>query len=232
MIRIRELNYCPAKFATSAPSEPRLADPRRRQIRANLVGPHNPNRKIGSPDTVYQRAMFPPLLRTGNFDFSRSPEIPPMRTSLSWLLNTVALRAVLLTALMPVKLWADDAPGPIHVRSASATPVSATSSVQVISPGEIAATPEMWFYEQTMRRYDDPKNAVRAAAEFKANQRRARIAAMDWYGYSNLRPASGIDPVDGPLHPQWIGNGYNPYTWIAPAHPAAVWVIPGVTSGY
>ena len=112
-----------------------------------------------------------------------------MRNALSWLLNTVALRAVFLGALLPVDLRADDAPAAIRVRGATPTQgvqqASASTSAPVISPGEVTATPEMWFYEQAIRRYDDPKNAVRAAAEFKANQRRARIAAMDWYGYSN-----------------------------------------------
>jgi hypothetical protein len=159
-----------------------------------------------------------------------------MKNALSWFLNTVALRAVFLGALIPANLQAEDAPGPIRVQNASrasaVTQASASTSAPVISPGEIAATPEMWFYEQAIHRYDDPKNAVRAAAEFKANQRRARIAAMDWYGYSNLRPASGIDPFAGPLSPQWIGNGYYPNTWVAPAHTTTVWVIPGVAGGY
>jgi hypothetical protein len=157
-----------------------------------------------------------------------------MRNALSLLLNTVGLRAFLLVALIPINLRADDAPGPIRVQQASpaVTPASASASEPMISPGEIAATPEMWFYEQAMRRYDNPKNAVRAAAEFKANQRRARIAAMDWYGYSNLRPASGIDPYAGPLSPQWIGNGYYPNTWVGPARPTAVWMIPGAPGGF
>jgi hypothetical protein len=141
-----------------------------------------------------------------------------------------------MAAFLPVvNLQAEDAPAQIKVSSAraqSVTQTSASTSVPVISPGEVQATPEMWFYEQAIRRYDDPKNAVRAAAEFKANQRRARIAAMDWYGYSNLRPASGIDPFAGPLSPTWIGNGYYPQTWVSPTRPMSVWVIPGVISGY
>jgi hypothetical protein len=159
-----------------------------------------------------------------------------MKNALSWFLNTVALRAVLLGALLPTNLRADDAPEPIRVQKASrvsaVTQASASTNAPLISPGEVAATPEMWFYEQSIRRYDDPKNAVRAVAEFKANQRRARIAAMDWYGYSNSRPASGIDPFAGPLSPTWIGNGYYSNTWIAPARPTAVWSIPGVAGGY
>jgi hypothetical protein len=140
-----------------------------------------------------------------------------------------------MTAFLPVvNLQADDAPAQIKVPSARAQSVTQTSAstVPAISPGEVQATPEMWFYEQAIRRYDDPKNAVRAAAEFKANQRRARMAAMEWYGYSNLRPASGIDPFAGPLSPTWIGNGYYPQTWVAPSRPTAVWAIPGVITGF
>ncbi|HEY2827964.1 MAG TPA: hypothetical protein VGJ04_10220 [Pirellulales bacterium] len=159
-----------------------------------------------------------------------------MRKVLLSLVNTVAFRAIVFAALMPTSVQADDAPGTIHIQKASpaiaVTRASASTNIPAISPGDVTATPEMWFYEQAIRRYDDPKNAVRAAAEFKANQRRARIAAMDWYGYSNSRPASGIDPFAGPLSPTWIGNGYNPNTWIAPARPAAVWAIPGVAGGY
>ena len=104
---------------------------------------------------------------------------------------------------------------------------------QVISTGPVAATPEMWFYEQALHRYDDPKNAVRANAEFKANQRRARLAAMQWYGYSNSRPTAGIDPLHGPLQPQWVGNGYNPNYWVVPpATTPIIWAAPGVARGY
>ena len=161
-----------------------------------------------------------------------------MNNVCSWVLNTVALRAVFLGALIPTTLQADDAPDPIRIQKSSretaVTQASASTpaSAPLISPGEVTATPEMWFYEQAIRRYDDPKNAVRAVAEQKANQRRARIAAMDWYGMSNLRPSSGIDPFAGPLSPTWIGNGYYPNQWVAPARPTAVWIIPGVAGGY
>ena len=57
----------------------------------------------------------------------------------------------------------------------------------VVSPGELKATPEMWFYEQYMHQYLNPKMAVRANAEFKAEQRQRRLAAMQWFGFSNSR---------------------------------------------
>jgi hypothetical protein len=164
------------------------------------------------------------------------PEVLSMKAC--WLSRIVAVSLLTVwgSVCLPQALQADDAPRPIHIEAATPTSAvkqsSASTSTPVVSPGEITATPEMWFYEQAMRRYDDPKNAVRAAAEFEANQRRARIAAMNWYGYSNLRPASGIDPFAGPLSPTWVGNGYNPNTWVGPARPSAVWIIPGVSGGY
>ena len=90
-----------------------------------------------------------------------------------------------------------------------------------MSSGELQPTPEMWFYEQEMREYKDPKNAVRANAEFAAKQRAARLAAMRWFGFSNSRPRVSADPVDvyppawasnTPLQPnRWQATGGQPY---------------------
>ncbi len=54
-------------------------------------------------------------------------------------------------------------------------PTSATSSAVDLSTGQVSATPEMWFYEQELRRYDDPRNAIRAQAAMKTAQRNARL---------------------------------------------------------
>ena len=132
-------------------------------------------------------------------------------------------------AVLPRATWAADAATePSHIRTASSTPPSST--ITIVSPSEVNATPQMWFYEQSLAHYNDPKYAVRAAAEYKANQRRARMTATQWYGYSNSRPAMGMDPVDGPTQAQWIGNGYQPTSWIAPS--VSMWAIPGVANGY
>jgi hypothetical protein len=88
-------------------------------------------------------------------------------------------------------------------------------SAPTLSPGELQATPEMWFYEQAQRRYDDPKNAVRANAEFRALQRSRRLAALRWFGLSNSRPRANPDPVHGNYSPRWVGNGYSPSHWTA-----------------
>jgi hypothetical protein len=97
-----------------------------------------------------------------------------------------------------------------------ATKPSATASYPQVylSPGEITATPEMWYYEQSMREYRDPKMAVRRAAEARAEQRERRLAAMKWFGYSNQRPRVNVDPTNTDYAPGWAsGNDAHPERW-------------------
>lgn len=83
-----------------------------------------------------------------------------------------------------------------------------------ISPGEVTATPEMWFYQQELQQYQDPKLAVRKKAEFRADQRLRRMAALKWFGFSNQRPKAGTDPYDSDYSPSWTGNNNNyPFRW-------------------
>jgi hypothetical protein len=121
---------------------------------------------------------------------------------------------------------------PSRIVPAGANTTVTADSAKLVTPGEVSATPEMWFYEQAMQRYNDPKVAVRAAAEYKADQRRARISAMNWYGYSNSRPASGIDVTHGPAQAQWAGNGSNSQYWVAPRSSSVLWMVPGAPQGY
>lgn len=51
-------------------------------------------------------------------------------------------------------------------------------------------TPEMWFYVQELKSYNDPKQMVRRNAQLRADQRRARIATAQWLGISRQRPPS------------------------------------------
>lgn len=88
-------------------------------------------------------------------------------------------------------------------------PNSADESLVQVTP-----TAEMWFYEQEWRRRDDPRQAVRLKAEFKASQRQRRLAALRWFGYSNSRPIANSVPLYGQYSPGWIGNGYHPYQWL------------------
>jgi hypothetical protein len=117
------------------------------------------------------------------------------------------------------------------VEKATVKPQATTAST-TISPGEIKATPEMWFYEQYMHQYQDPKVAVRANAEFRADQRRRRLASMQWFGFSNIRPHACSDPVHSDYSPGWASNNSSyPYRWsgvgptwyMARPEPAAVY---------
>jgi hypothetical protein len=93
-------------------------------------------------------------------------------------------------------------------------PVAGLGVDTVVSPGELKATPEMWFYDQAMRQYKDPKMAVRAKAEFQAQQRMRRLESMKWFGLSNSRPRASSDPYHGDYSPGWTSNaGYYPWRW-------------------
>jgi hypothetical protein len=87
-------------------------------------------------------------------------------------------------------------------------PVSPTArpsfSPSVSKSTEVTGTPEMWFYEQERLRYEDPNTVARARAEYEANQRQARLAALKWYGMSNSRPQAGTDAHNSA--PKWTGN--------------------------
>jgi len=84
---------------------------------------------------------------------------------------------------------------------------------------QISLTPEMLVYLQALRRHDDPKQAVRRKAEMKAAQRRARLAAMEWFGYSNQRPQASPTPFMGTYSPVWTGNSWDPYRWVGVGQP-------------
>jgi hypothetical protein len=84
-----------------------------------------------------------------------------------------------------------------------------SSADPAFSLGQLTPTPEMWFYEQALRRYNDPKAAVRRRAEFEADQRQARLAAQRWFGYSNSRPTVSPIPFTSTYSPMWTSN--SPY---------------------
>jgi hypothetical protein len=62
--------------------------------------------------------------------------------------------------------------------------------------GNIKPTPAMWFFEQDLKQYQDPKTAVRSKAEERSAQRRGRLASIRAFGFSNSRPRSGTDPYN------------------------------------
>jgi hypothetical protein len=101
--------------------------------------------------------------------------------------------------------WAQD-------RSFDEVPTSdSESAISLPSRGQV--TPEMSFYMQEYRRYQQPKEAVRRKAEFRSAQRQRRLAAQRWFGFSKLRPVANPIPWYGSYSPSWVGNGTNSYGW-------------------
>lgn len=115
---------------------------------------------------------------------------------------------------------AGEAPAPVKPAAPPAAVDHAPKATVNISPGELTPTPEMWFYEQEMRQYQDPKNAVRQKAEFRSVERQRRLAAMKWYGVSNSRPSVGADIIHGDYGPTWASN--------RPGQPNVYTATPGV----
>jgi len=112
------------------------------------------------------------------------------------------------------------------------SPVSQTGSTGIgISPGDVTATPDMWFYEQSLRQYNDPKSVVRQKAEFRTAERMRRMAALRWFGFSNSRPMAGVDPIHGDYSPSWSsGNVYQPFRW-AGGRTSTIVVAPSNSAG-
>jgi hypothetical protein len=107
------------------------------------------------------------------------------------------------------------------------TPIPATTQFSAPTLTPPPTTPELWVYAQEMRRHDDPAQAVRRKAEFQADQRMSRLAALKWYGLSNSRPEASVVPMMGIYSPGWIGNGWDRYDWVASRGPSInVW-LPG-----
>jgi hypothetical protein len=83
-----------------------------------------------------------------------------------------------------------------------------------ITPGEVTATPEMWFYQQERNRWENPKEAIRRRAQFQTAQREARMAARRWFGVSNSRPTVSAAFMNGEAGATWTGGDpFYPYRW-------------------
>ncbi len=94
-----------------------------------------------------------------------------------------------------------------------------------ITSSQVQATPEMWFYEQEVRRTDDPRTIIRERAAQQTAQRQARLAAMQWYGLSNSRPICSPNPFTNVYSARWVSNGYNPNEWVGSAGGTTIYYI-------
>lgn len=129
------------------------------------------------------------------------------------------MKRLMIGLAMVAAIWISSgavAQDPDKLRKPDAQPVA--NADQLANADQIEHTEDMWFYLQELQRYDDPQIAIRRKEELKANQRRQRLAAMKWYGYSPGRPPANPIPSMGHHSPMWVGNGSNPYLWIGNAY--------------
>jgi hypothetical protein len=96
----------------------------------------------------------------------------------------------------------------------------------VAAPGTtVSQTPEMWFYEQERSHWENPREAVRRKAEYRAAQRSSRIASMRWYGMSNARPSANATPITSTYSPTWTSNSFDPFRWTTARDTSSTTVI-------
>jgi hypothetical protein len=130
-------------------------------------------------------------------------------------------------------LWAQQPPRTLE-RVPTATlqaPVPAGAQFTPPNLTTPTVTPELWLYSQELQRHDDPAQAVRRRAEFRADQRSQRLAALKWFGLSNSRPQASPIPLMGVYSPTWVGNGPNRYDWVGVEDRAATLYVESYQSG-
>jgi hypothetical protein len=117
------------------------------------------------------------------------------------------------------------APAAVKPAPAPQPKVPLPAPINPTSLSEIAPTPSMWFYEQERLEREDPRNAVRAKAEYRSEQRSKRLAALQWFGYSNARPVYAVTPYTSTAaSPQWGSNTIDPYLWRGTSRSAVVYL--------
>lgn len=92
-----------------------------------------------------------------------------------------------------------------------------------MSLGTLNPTPEMWFYEQMRADYNNPALQSRLRAVREADERRARIAARQWYGVSLARPSVNTTPFTYHYSASWTANAGVPLIWGARTATPIVW---------
>jgi len=94
-------------------------------------------------------------------------------------------------------------------------PMPPSASERPAEPVDYEKELRLRYYEETLRRYDDPWAAVRRKAEFRAAQRQRRIAAMKWYGYSAARPTANPTPWGASYGATWTNSQIRVGSWAA-----------------
>ncbi len=127
-----------------------------------------------------------------------------------------AIVAVLLIAACWTTTNAQDPLALLSQYDGNSSQIQERSPSDILPPDVIPSdgmTPEIWLYLQQLRRYDDPKQAVRRRAEMRADQRHNRIETRKWFGLSNIRPTANSTPFLGTYSPHWSSGNSNSFRW-------------------
>jgi hypothetical protein len=120
--------------------------------------------------------------------------------------------SVTLAVLSPASSWAQNADrfrfGDDPFSESSEDTATAVEVTPVVTPEATSNYPRD-------PRIVDPRTLVQQNAAFRGAQRQYRLAALQWYGYSNLRPVASPQPFYSTYSPPppWAGNSWG-NNWI------------------
>jgi hypothetical protein len=93
-------------------------------------------------------------------------------------------------------------------------------------PGQTAhseSASDNWYdYDQQPQYRPNPTAIIQQKAQYRAMQRQARIASMQWYGMSNARPTAAATPFCSMYSPAWQMPGGRPYAWYSCERPVYI----------
>jgi hypothetical protein len=81
---------------------------------------------------------------------------------------------------------------------------------------------QSWYYQPSTSYQPNPRAIVHHKAMARAQQRAYRLASMNWYGMSNLRPTASPTPFTTLYSPVWQTPGGRPYAWYTSGRPTYV----------
>lgn len=70
-----------------------------------------------------------------------------------------------------------------------------------------------WYYQPREQQKPTAREIVQEKAKFRGQQRLARMAALEWYGFSSARPRANPTPFGSMYSNVWAMPGGRPYAW-------------------
>jgi hypothetical protein len=81
---------------------------------------------------------------------------------------------------------------------------------------------QSWHYQPSTTYQPNPRAIVHQKSMARAQQRAHRLASMNWYGMSNLRPTASPTPFTTLYSPVWQMPGGRPFAWYTSGRPTYI----------